>query len=283
MSAIDIVLPVVWPVMPTVRAVYTTRLGGVSSGGFARLNLGDHVGDAPDSVAENRRRVTHALNAKPHYLRQVHGTHVANLDDDKTRGNTIADACMVSKPGIACVVMVADCLPVLIANAQGTVVAAAHCGWRGLSGVSSGGVGVLETTMIAARAKSATLRSNKRTRADWQDSDNQRDEWVAWLGPAIGPKYFEVGQDVYDAFVRTTPSDSRAFEPLPQTPGRPPKYLANIFVLARMRLARMGVSLILGGGDCTYAQPEKYFSHRRSTHQSAASGRQAALIWIDAY
>jgi polyphenol oxidase len=285
MSANSIIQPVVWPIVDKpgkfpgaakVRAAFTTRLGGVSTGGFAKLNLGDHVGDAEDAVAENRKRLAKSINAKPRFLRQVHDTEVVNLDEHTGRGSTIADASVVSQPGIACVVMAADCLPVLMANVQGTVVAAAHCGWKGLSGVNHSGMGVLETTMLAARAKAATLRSKGQARQQWQDSGSLRDEWVAWLGPAIGPKHFEVGPEVYEAFVSVYPEQARAFETLPDN-----KYKANLFALARMRLARLGVLHIIGGGDCTYSQPEKYFSHRRSTHQATTSGRHAAMIWID--
>jgi polyphenol oxidase len=224
----------------------------------------------------------------------VHGNVVADLDDENFVEETAADACVSSHAGIACVVMVADCLPVLFTNTQGTVVAAAHCGWKGLSGVEHGGVGVLETTMLAARVKEAVIRSQSaltnnpltptlsREGRGSQDSLSRErrgspnpDEWMAWLGPAIGPQHFEVGAEVREAFVKVAAEDARAFKTAANG-----KYMANLFALARMRLGRLGVSQVFGGGDNTYAQPERYFSHRRATHEGTVTGRQAALVWI---
>ncbi len=282
MSDNRIIQAVVWPAPANVHAVFTTRNGGVSEGPFASLNLGAQVHDKPSAVTENRKRLAHAISAKPRFLKQVHDTNVANLDDGLLRGEVVADAAVVSKPGITCLVMVADCLPVLISNVQGTVVAAAHCGWRGLSGVNHNGIGVLEKTILAARAKAAMIRSRADGRPQWVDSSasmsRPSDEWIAWLGPAIGPRHFEVGPEVREAFVYYNPEDARAFS----ASKNKDKFMANLFALARLRLARLGVTQIMGGGDCTYSQPEKYFSHRRATHESGATGRQAAMIWIEA-
>lgn len=275
MLALSPIQPVVWPAPPRVRAAFTTRHGGVSVRSYESLNLGDHVEDEPKLVNENRKRVATAIGVTPRFLKQVHGTAVANLDERGVKDGYTADAAVVSSVGIACTVMVADCLPVLIANVQGTVVAAAHCGWRGMSGVGRQGVGVLEATMLAARSKAAALRAKQREADPWQNS-SLRDEWIAWLGPAIGPQHYEVGSEVRDAFVSAAPEDARAF--IRNKEGR---FQANLFALARMRLNRLGIADIHGGGDCTYSQPDVYFSHRRATHQGLPTGRQAAMIWLE--
>jgi polyphenol oxidase len=283
MLASDADLLVVWPAKRHIRALMTTRAGGVSQGDYASLNLGLHVSDDKQAVMHNRTLLAQTTNAKLRFLKQVHGNAVADLDDENFVEETPADACVSSQAGIACVVMVADCLPVLFTNTQGTVVAAAHCGWKGLSGVENGGVGVLETTMLAARAKEAVIRSqgalvnNPLTPTLSREGRGGKnlDEWMAWLGPAIGPQHFEVGPEVREAFVRVAAEDARAF-----TTAANGKYMANLFALARMRLGRLGVSQVFGGGDNTYAQPERYFSHRRATHEGKPTGRQAALVWI---
>jgi polyphenol oxidase len=276
MTASNTDLSVVWPAKHHIRALMTTRAGGVSAGDYASLNLGLHVGDTKQAVMHNRTLLAQTTNAKLRFLKQVHGNVVADLDDENFVEETAADACVSSHAGIACVVMVADCLPVLFTNTQGTVVAAAHCGWKGLSGVENGGVGVLETTMLAARVKEAVIRSQKSLAPNLaSESRKGQDEWMAWLGPAIGPQHFEVGPEVREAFVNVAPEDARAFKGAANG-----KYMANLFALARMRLGRLGVSQVFGGGDNTYAQPERYFSHRRATHEGKPTGRQAALVWI---
>jgi polyphenol oxidase len=276
MPASNTDLSVVWPVKRHIRAFMTTRAGGVSQGDYASLNLGLHVGDDKEAVMHNRALLAQTTNAKLCFLKQVHGNVVADLDDENFADETPADACVSSHAGMACVVMVADCLPVLFTNTQGTVVAAAHCGWKGLSGVENGGVGVLETTMLSARVKAAVIRSQKSLAPNLASQSRMgQDEWMAWLGPAIGPQHFEVGPEVREAFVKVAAEDARAFKGAANG-----KYMANLFALARMRLGRLGVSQVFGGGDNTYAQPERYFSHRRATHEGKPTGRQAALVWI---
>ncbi len=242
-----------WPAGPGVRAVCTARAGGGSTGHYASLNLGDHVGDLPEAVAANRRIVADALNARPVFLRQVHGRHVADLAPG-SRDGTEADGCVTTQRGVACTIMVADCLPVLFANAAGTVVGAAHAGWRGLAG------GVLEATVarfntLAAAGEGASL---------------------AWLGPCIGPDAFEVGDEVKSAFEAQDAHAALMFRP--HGPG---KWMADLQGLARQRLEQLGITGIYGndGGRewCTVSNPSRFFSHRRD----GVSGRFAACIWLD--
>jgi YfiH family protein len=247
-----------WPAPPRVRTLVTTRNGGVSAppygdgqGGSRGWNLGARVGDKPEYVEENRHLLARSIGHTPVYLHQVHGTAVADLDAAPAAGEPVADAGVATRPGRVCIVLVADCLPVLLCDRAGTVVAAAHCGWRGLAG------GVLEQTVAAMRRKAgdATL--------------------LAWLGPAIGPAHFEVGAEVREAFAGCAPADDVAF-----TAAAPGKYRADLFELARRRLARLGVAEVAGGGDCTYAQPQRYYSHRRATHEGRVTGRMAAAVWL---
>jgi YfiH family protein len=232
-----------WPAPRRVHAFVTTRNGGVSTGAYASLNLGTRVGDDAAAVCENRSRVRALLPNDPKWLRQVHGTHVAQAD--AMEADLEADAAITRTPDNVCVVQVADCLPVLFCDRAGSCVGAAHAGWRGLS------AGVLESA-IAAMSVPA-------------------DELIAWLGPAIGPNAFEVGADVRDAFAQTDPNGS-AFVAL-----RPGKWLADLFVLARLRLAARGVTAVFGGNLCTASDAKRFFSHRRD----GVSGRQAAFIWLD--
>lgn len=236
-----------WPAPTTIRSAMTTRLGGVSQGPWESLNLGVAAGDDPLHVAENRRRLSINLNlpAEPAWLRQVHG--VKAVDASTVEGPIEADASYATAPGAICVVQAADCLPVLFCNDAGTVVAAAHAGWRGLA------AGVLEATLDALPVPAATL--------------------MAWLGPAIGPTAFEVGIDVRDAFIGVDPTSSECFVQQPSG-----KYLADLYALARRRLARHGISRIHGGTRCTVSEPQHFFSHRRD----GRCGRMAALIWIAA-
>jgi len=234
-----------WPTPPGVKAVSTTRAGGVSTGVYASFNLGEHVGDAPRAAAENRRRLRAGLSLghEPHWLKQVHGTTVARLDVGPTHGS--ADAAVISKPGEACVIMTADCLPVLFCDQAGTQVAAAHAGWRGLA------AGVLEATLRSMNAKPETI--------------------LAWLGPAIGPQAYEVGEDVRRAFVGASAEAEQAFKP-GKVPG---KWWCDLYLLASQRLHRMGVRQIHGGGFCTYTERERFFSFRRD----GETGRMATLIY----
>ena len=241
-----------WPVPATVRSRVTTRQGGVSGGAYASLNLGDHVGDDPAAVAENRRRVAADLPASPFWLSQVHGTTVLDLDRlVQTRQAPEADAAYSRKPGVVCAVMTADCLPVLFCNQTGTVVAAAHAGWRGLH------AGVLEQTVGAMACPGEQV--------------------LAWLGPAIGPDAFEVGDEVREAFVRANNAAEAAFRALPSG-SHPGKWLADLYLLARLALARAGVTAVYGGSNCTVQDATRFYSYRRD----GVTGRMASLIWLAA-
>ncbi len=237
-----------WPAPDSVGCLVSTRSGGVSTGPFASLNLGRHVGDEPAAVAENRRRLRAALPDEPRWLNQVHGADVVCLDTSTdTQVVHTADAAVTTLRGKPCAVMVADCLPVLFCDEAGTCVAAAHAGWRGLA------AGVLEATVAAMPAKPQRL--------------------LAYLGPAIGPDAFEVGPEVREIFASRDSAARAAFRPLLE---RPEKYLADIFALARLRLASAGVDRVYGGTECTFTSPDKYYSYRRD----GKTGRMAALIWL---
>ncbi len=249
-----------WPVPSQVRAMCTTRVGGVSQGPFDSLNLGEHVGDRQAAVAANRILLQEAIDARPHFLTQVHGTHCVTLTDATAMG-VEADGCVTSEPRLACSVMAADCLPVLLADERGAVVAAAHAGWRGLSG--QGGVGILESV----------LASFDQVRCPVGLAD--RSDILVWLGPCIGPQAFEVGADVRNAFVTQTPAAAAMF--LAKTGD---KWLADLQGLARLRLRGLGVKRIYGndgtGSWCTVSHPEQYFSYRRD----GVCGRMAACVWL---
>lgn len=235
-----------WPAPPRVGAAVSTRAGGVSTGPWASLNLGSHVGDDPACVAENRRRLRAALglDAEPGWLAQVHGTAVARVDD-ACDGPPEADAAVAFAPGRACAILTADCLPVLLCDAGGTGVGAAHAGWRGLA------AGVVEAAVAALGCPP--------------------DDVLAWLGPAIGPDAFEVGAEVRAAFVDDDARAASAFRPN----GRG-RWQADLYALARLRLARAGVGRVYGGGWCTYSDPARWYSHRRD----GRCGRMASLVWL---
>lgn len=234
-----------WPAPPNIRALITTRNGGAGSGAFASFNLGLQSGDAPQAVAENRARLRRLLPQEPKWLRQIHGTSVVCVD--AVTAPPAADAGIARQPGTVCAIMIADCLPVLLADRAGTQVAAAHAGWRGLAG------GVIGNTVNCMREAGADAG-----------------ELIAYLGPAIGPAAFEVGADVYHAFVSANPEAAQAFRS-----HRPQKWLADLFMLARQALNRAGVKAIYGGGVCTFSDPARFFSYRRDK----TTGRMAALIW----
>ena len=236
-----------WPAPARVGSLSTTRLGGVSGGAFASLNLGTHVGDDPAAVAANRDAVGRRTGARPVWLNQVHGVRVVDAAEADGSHPPEADAAFARRPGVACAVMTADCLPVLFCDDAGTVVAAAHAGWRGLLD------GVLEATVAAMGVPGETL--------------------MAWLGPAIGPAAFEVGGEVREAFVRRAPQAAAAFRPAPGG-----KWLADIYLLARQRLAGQGVARVYGGGLCTVSDGERFFSYRRD----GQTGRMASLVWLRA-
>ena len=253
-----------WPAPPGVQAACSTRAGGVSAPPYDSLNLGDHVGDDPAAVAANRARLAHALGARPVFLRQVHGLHVATLDAATPDGSE-ADACITRERGLACTIMVADCLPLLLCDTQGEVVGAAHAGWRGLAGAVSGhatGRGVIEALFDGFAAQLGLPPSAAATRA------------MVWLGPCIGPQAFEVGPEVKAPFEAHDPAAAACFSP--HAPG---KWLADLPALARQRLRALGVEAIHGNngstGWCTVAKASSFFSHRRDR----VSGRFAAAIW----
>lgn len=233
-----------WPAPANVRALQTTRLGGVSAAPYASLNLGEHVGDAPQAVARNRQLLAALMPSEPVWLQQVHGTVVA--DADHAACLIQADASVARQRGAVCVVMTADCLPVLLCDKQGTVVAAVHAGWKGLA------AGVIEATVQAMGIAPQQL--------------------LAWFGPAISQRAFEVGAEVRAAFVAHNAQASEAF-----LPGADGKWMADIYLLARQRLHAMGVPRTYGGELCTYGDAERFFSYRRD----GVTGRMGTFIWLE--
>ena len=231
-----------------VRAFMSTREGGLSPAPWDSLNLGLHVGDEQARVQENRRRLLAAAGASAawpcSWMRQVHQTRVVGPDLARVDAGTEADACWSDRPRQICLIQVADCLPILLALADGSAVAACHAGWRGLC------EGVIEATVNAL----------------------PQGEKIAWLGPAIGADVFEVGAEVRAAFTSRAEEAGEAFNASVAHDGR---YLADLCMLARQRLARLGVQQVQGGDECSFSQPERYFSYRRD----GVTGRMAALIW----
>jgi polyphenol oxidase len=244
-----------WPAPPAVRAACTARSGGASAGPYDSLNLGDHVGDEPAAVAANRAAFAQALRARPVFLRQVHGTKVVRLAADTPDGAE-ADGCFTSASGVACTIMVADCMPVLLARDDGRAVGAAHAGWRSLAG------GVIESACEGLRNAPGVPPA-------------RAEGLMAWLGPCIGPQAFEVGADVKAAFEKQDPGASAFFRP--HAPG---KWLADLPALARRRLAGLGISRVYGNDGsaawCTVSDASRFFSHRRDR----TSGRFAASVWL---
>lgn len=230
-----------WPAPERVRAFTSFRSGGASLGEFASLNLGNHVGDQPEHVAENRRLLAQALQlpAEPVWLTQLHGCHIV---DAATPDTLEADGSWTGQPGIVCAVMTADCLPILLCDLAGRKIAAVHAGWRGLAS------GVIEAAVAAL----------------------QPAELMAWLGPAIGPDAFEVGPEVRDIFMQRHSSYGEAFRP-----GSGDRWLADLYQLARLILEGRGIGRIYGGGLCTASDPQHFYSHRRD----GRTGRMATLIW----
>lgn len=245
MSAAEFIRPD-WPAPANVGAASSTRIGGVSAAPFDGFNVGDHVGDDPAAIASNRAALVDRLGlpGEPRWLQQMHGTrvvHAAGVEADR-----VADACWSDRPGDVCAVMTADCLPVLFCDHRSSCVAAAHAGWRGLQG------GVLENTVAALPAAPAEL--------------------LAWLGPAIGPNAFEVGDEVREAFCDSDAVAAAAFVPA----SRAGHWLADLYTLARQRLRACGVRDISGGQYCTHASAERFFSYRRD----GKTGRMVSLVWI---
>lgn len=247
MSGIQLLTPR-WTVSANVRAAFTLRAGGVSVPPFDSLNLGSQSGDEPAAVDENRRRLRDALTlpSEPAWMDQVHGADVVDLDTVAPGTLLRADGAVARTRGRICVVRVADCMPVLFADRAGTAVGAAHAGWRGLVG------GVLEATVTAMRLDAARLS--------------------AWMGPAIGPAHFEVGDEVREAFNAHDPRAISAF-----TPNERGRWQCDLYALARQRLEAFGVGEITGGGWCTYAEARQFYSYRRDSR----TGRMAALIWLE--
>lgn len=236
-----------WPAPAPVRALSTLRAGGVSRGVYEGLNLGDHVGDQPADVSANRAalRRAAALPGEPCWLRQVHGVRAVAAEG--WRPGVEADACHAASPGLICAVLTADCLPVLMCSRDGSRVAAAHAGWRGLLD------GVIERTLAAMAVDGGDV--------------------MAWLGPAIGPRSFEVGAEVRERFLAAAAEAEAMF-----VPGREGRWLADLYGLARLRLRTAGVTAVHGGGFCTLSEPERFYSYRRD----GVTGRMAALIWSEA-
>lgn len=234
-----------WPAPASVRCCSTTRTGGISQAPWHTLNLGAHVGDDPEHVRVNRAKlvVQGQLPAMPVWLNQIHGTVVASLTALSSPDIT-ADAAWTDRSGVVCAVMTADCLPVLFCSADGKQVAAAHAGWRGLC------AGVLENTLARFSCPAREIH--------------------AWLGPAIGPAAFEVGPEVYSAFIHDNPEAGYAFRPAGE------KFYADIWQLARQRLISQGVKSVSGGGMCTVSDSTRFFSFRRE----GITGRMASLIWL---
>jgi len=262
-----------WPAPAHVQALCTTRAGGCSTGAYASMNLGLHVGDAAQAVLANRARLVAALQsitpgARPVFLDQVHGSCAVPLGAELPDG-TPADAAWAQAPGLACTIMVADCLPVLFTDRLGRRVAAAHAGWRGLAG------GVLESVLECFRP----LAHRENALAAIHSRAKPANDLLAWLGPCIGPKAFEVGDDVRAAFCALDGAAEQHFAP--RGGG---KFLANLPALARQRLAAQGVTQVYGndGSDawCTFSQPSRFFSHRRDGAVGGGTGRMAACIWL---
>jgi len=245
-----------WPAPAKVRAVSTTRTGGVSTGIYASLNLGTHVGDAVESVAENRRCLCAGLDLhnQPRWLKQTHSARVVYLSPNEPLKSSTGDdpwkspngdAAVTQSSGEVCAIMTADCLPVLFCERTGHTVAAAHAGWRGMA------AGVLEATVAAMRTPAEDI--------------------LTWLGPAIGPSVYEVGDEVRAALMKEQPLAEQAFEPASTG-----KWLCDLYLLASQRLWHAGIRHIYGGGSCTYTERERFFSYRRD----GECGRMATLIWI---
>jgi YfiH family protein len=235
-----------WPAPAGVHAVCTTRHGGVSQGPYASMNPADHVGDTATAVGANRQRLARVLDlpAAPVWLQQVHGTTVIDATDAPAAPQ--ADAAFSCRPDVVCAVLTADCLPLLLCNRAGTVVAAAHAGWRGLA------AGVVEQSVAALDVAPVQL--------------------LAWLGPAIGPAAYTVGEEVREAFIRHDPRAAAAFAPAPGG-----GWLADLYRLARQRLAACGIDAVFGGGRCTFTEAQDFFSYRRD----GVTGRMATLIWLE--
>ncbi len=234
-----------WPAPAQIRALTTTRAGGFSAGAFASFNLGDHVGDDVDAVQRNRARLREQFGIpEPSWLKQVHGTDVVEVSFGEA--GHVADGGFTEMAGTVCAVLTADCLPVFLCDRAGSQVAVVHAGWRGLCN------GVIEAGVLALRTPA--------------------DELLAWLGPAIGPESYEVGDDVRDEFMAVDAEAESAFRARGQG-----KWLADMYALARQRLNAIGVQSVHGGDRCTFRESDLFYSYRRD----GTTGRMASLIWIE--
>ncbi|MGF1739438.1 peptidoglycan editing factor PgeF [Photobacterium satsumensis] len=235
-----------WPAPANVKAIATTREGGNSIGPYQGLNLGNHVGDEPEVVRQNRQWLQHqlGLTTVPVWLNQTHSIDVISIEQAQSKAID-ADGSYTAKPLLPCVVMTADCLPVILCDRQGTQVAAVHAGWRGLVD------GIIEQAVAKFSVPGSEL--------------------MAWLGPAIGPQAFEVGGEVREQFLAHDPAAVEAFQPYGE------KWLADLYQLARQRLASVSVDNVSGGDCCTYSEAERFYSYRRD----GVTGRQATLIWLE--
>jgi len=235
-----------WPAPLNVRALCTTRSGGISSGPYASFNLGDHVGDKPHIVNQNRARLLKDLPNEPKWLNQVHGSTPIWVDNNT---NILkGDAALSRTRNIVCAILTADCLPVFLCDKTGTTVGIVHAGWRGLA------AGVIEQTIAEMKKECSHI--------------------MAYLGPAIGPDYFEVGEEVRHSFIQQDKMSAPAFTPYNGVNSK--KWLADIFLLARQRLAAVGVTKVYSNEECTYSNSDKFFSYRRD----GDTGRMASLIWL---
>jgi YfiH family protein len=245
MSQLNFITPN-WPAPANVKALQTTRVGGVSVVPYASLNLGDHVNDDGNTVAHNRQLLSPYLPSEPVWVNQVHGIEVIDAANSGCLEN--ADASFTTKNNVVCVTMTADCLPVLLCDTHGTVVAAVHAGWRGLCD------GVIESAIGKMPVQASHI--------------------LAWLGPAIGPNAFEVGDDVREQFIQKDSQAASAFKP------QGDKWLCDMYSIAKQRLNNMGVTKIYGGSInedfCTYTDEARFFSFRRNN----VTGRMASLIWL---
>lgn len=243
--ATDFILPN-WPVKPNIKSISTTRLGGVSKNLFRSLNLATHVGDDPAHVAKNREYLKRfaGLPAGPVWLQQVHGTHIVNAGTASP--GTTADGSITKEPNVVCAVMTADCLPLLLTTDKGDRVCALHAGWRGLA------AGIIEKSI--------------------DEMSTDPDKVIVWMGPAIGPEHFEVGNDVFQEFETKYSGVLKAFKAVGNE-----KWLMNIYETARQILEMSGVYRIYGGEYCTYSDKDRFYSYRRDN----VCGRMASLIWMD--
>lgn len=246
----DWIIPV-WPAPRNIKALFTTCKGGINRDSYSiygGFNLGDHVGDDPNVVQKNRAQLYQYLPQEPRWLTQVHKNRPVWVDTISSDGRPEGDAAISRHNGVVCAILVADCLPVFLCDEAGSVVAIAHAGWRGLAS------GIIENTIQEMRQHSKSKQI------------------IAWLGPAIGPQYFEVGKEVRSIFIQ---SDSQSANAFTET-GKHGKYYADLFQLARQRLAKTGVDQVSGGELCTFSDVDRFYSYRRD----GQTGRMAALLWM---